>query len=95
MAYLISCSITWLAICRPFRYNWVIGPAALEYCGNLKLKFLLSAIFNLILDVCILMLPMPVLWTLHMNLRKKIAVSFVFGLGILSVLANVIVQIYL
>jgi hypothetical protein len=81
VAYVVACTLTWGFACRPFRYNWVIGPEVLEHCPNLELKFLLSAIFNLVLDVCILVLPMPMLWTLNMSPRKKIAITFVFGLG--------------
>ncbi|RYP52218.1 hypothetical protein DL768_002537 [Monosporascus sp. mg162] len=82
VTYLVACTIAWLATCRPFRFNWELGPDVPQHCGNLALKFLLSAIFNLVLDVCILILPMPMLWTLRMSTRKKVAISFVFGLGI-------------
>ncbi|KAI0175870.1 hypothetical protein GGR52DRAFT_589650 [Hypoxylon sp. FL1284] len=82
VAYLVACTIAWLATCRPFRFNWELGADVPRHCGNLGLKFLLSAIFNLVLDVCILILPMPMLWTLPMSTRKKIAISLVFGLGI-------------
>ncbi|KAK8092857.1 hypothetical protein PG999_014444, partial [Apiospora kogelbergensis] len=82
VAYLIACTITWFAICRPMKYNWELGPVALQHCGNLNLKFLLSAIFNLILDVCILALPMPMLWSLHLSSHKKASLIFVFSLGI-------------
>jgi len=82
VAYLLACIIAWSATCRPFKYNWGLTPDTPKYCGNLADKFLLSAIFNLVLDVCILVLPMPMLWTLHMSARKKIALTFVFGLGI-------------
>ncbi|OAG08640.1 uncharacterized protein CC84DRAFT_1203964 [Paraphaeosphaeria sporulosa] len=80
-AYLIACTIAWLATCRPFRYNWELGPDVPRHCGNLQLKFFLSAIFNLVLDVGILILPMPMLWTLQINTRKKITISLIFGLG--------------
>lgn len=83
VAYLAGCTITFFAICRPMKYNWTPGPEALANCGNLNMKFLLSAVFNLILDVGILILPMPMLWRLQMNTTKKIALSVVFGLGIL------------
>lgn len=83
VSYLFACTIAWLATCRPFRYNWALGADVPKHCGNLALKFLLSAIFNLVLDVCILILPMPMLWTLQMNTRRKVALSFVFGLGFL------------
>jgi hypothetical protein len=83
LMYLIGCTITWFSICRPLKYNWEIGPAALQHCGNLNMKFLLSSIFNLMLDLCILILPMPMLWTLQLDARKKAALTVVFGLGIL------------
>ncbi|KAI0401751.1 hypothetical protein F4802DRAFT_600753 [Xylaria palmicola] len=81
VAYLVGFTISWFATCRPIRYNWALTPDVPQHCGDLALKFLLSSIFNLILDFGILILPMPVLWTLHMNRRKKIAITFVFGLG--------------
>ncbi|KAF3767984.1 hypothetical protein M406DRAFT_321812 [Cryphonectria parasitica EP155] len=82
VAYLVACTIALLATCRPFEYNWELGPEVTKHCSNLSLKFLLSSIFNLALDLSILILPMPMLWTLQMSTRKKIAISFVFGLGI-------------
>ncbi|KAH6649205.1 hypothetical protein F5144DRAFT_99 [Chaetomium tenue] len=82
VVYLVACTIAWLATCRPFQYNWELGPEVPRHCGNLPMKFLLSAVFNLVLDLCILVLPMPLLWTLRLNTRKKIAISVVFGLGI-------------
>ncbi|KAI0546147.1 hypothetical protein F4679DRAFT_421649 [Xylaria curta] len=81
VAYLVGFTIAWFATCRPIRYNWELTPDVPKHCGDLGLKFLLSSIFNLILDFGILILPMPVLWTLHMNSRRKIAITFVFGLG--------------
>ncbi|KAH6657930.1 hypothetical protein BKA67DRAFT_656166 [Truncatella angustata] len=83
IAYLVGCTITFFAVCRPMRYNFSINPVEIQqYCGDLSLKFLLSAIFNLVLDVCILVLPMPMLLTLQLNIRKKLSLVFVFSLGI-------------
>ncbi|KAJ4288099.1 hypothetical protein N0V90_012116 [Kalmusia sp. IMI 367209] len=83
VAYLVGCTITWFAICRPIQYNWTPDPIAIkQHCGNLNMKFLLSSIFNLVLDFGILILPMPMLWTLQLNARKKVALTVVFGLGI-------------
>ncbi|KAI1458187.1 hypothetical protein F4805DRAFT_474625 [Annulohypoxylon moriforme] len=82
VSYLIACTIAFFTVCRPMKYNWGIGSTALEHCGDLNLKFLLSAIFNLVLDMSILVLPMPMLWTLRLNSSKKVALMFVFSLGI-------------
>jgi hypothetical protein len=81
--YLLACTIIFFSICRPFKYNWELSPTPRSHCGNLNMKFLLSAIFNLTLDVCIIILPIPMLWNLQLNVRKKAALTVVFGLGIL------------
>lgn len=43
-------------------------------------------IFNLLLDVCVVVLPMPVLWGLQMAVSKKLMLSAMFGLGIVYAL---------
>ena len=40
------------------------------------------AIFNLLLDVTVVVLPMPVLWGLQMAVHKKATLSGMFGLGL-------------
>ncbi|KAI3318674.1 hypothetical protein HD806DRAFT_511541 [Xylariaceae sp. AK1471] len=82
VAYLVAITIGFAAICRPFWRNVDITPQQVEYCGNQYLQFLLSAIFNLLLDLLIITLPMPVLWRLQLNTRRKYSLIFVFGLGI-------------
>ncbi|KAE8150862.1 hypothetical protein BDV25DRAFT_139457 [Aspergillus avenaceus] len=42
---------------------------------------------NIVTDIIIWLLPMPMLWTIQMSRRKKIGVSAIFGLGVLSVAA--------
>lgn len=44
-----------------------------------------SAVFNLVLDILILLLPQQVIWTLQLTKSKKIGISFIFGVGILCV----------
>lgn len=39
------------------------------------------AIFNLLLDVTVVILPMPVLWGLQMAVGRKTTLSGMFGLG--------------
>ena len=42
--------------------------------------------FNVISDHYILIIPMPVVWKLHLPTRKKVEVSAVFLIGVLSVI---------
>ncbi|KAL6720841.1 hypothetical protein ACLMJK_002766 [Lecanora helva] len=39
----------------------------------------------MVLDLAVVMLPLPTLWALHMPIRRKLGISFIFSLGILTV----------
>ena len=69
-----------LIVCRPLAYNWdkTINGGT---CGNQPKIYLSTGIMNLLLDVTIIVLPMPMLWRLQLALSKKIALSLVFGMG--------------
>lgn len=43
----------------------------------------LSASIHLISDIVIFVLPQKMIWRLHMNLKKRIGVGLLFGLGLL------------
>lgn len=40
------------------------------------------AILNLLQDVVVVVLPMPILWGLQMARSRKVALSCIFGIGI-------------
>lgn len=68
-------------ICQPVSFNW--NPSIPGgYCGNQKSLDLFIGIFNLLTDVTVVVLPMPVLWGLQMAVGKKLVLSSMFGLGI-------------
>lgn len=65
--------------CTPVRKT--IEPFIPGTCFDRMGWFLASAFINAFWDFSILVLPMPVIWSLQMTLRKKISVTFVFVLG--------------
>jgi len=80
----IGNSIQCLAICRPFAFQWdktIKGGV----CGNQTLGILLVAFLNLITDLIIVFMPMPLVWKLKMARPKKLALMGMFGLGIMYV----------
>jgi hypothetical protein len=38
---------------------------------------------DLIIDIIVILLPMPILWTLQLKTSKKVLLTAVFGLGFL------------
>ncbi len=71
-------------ICQPISFNWDHSKPA-GYCGDQKSLDLFIGIFNLLMDVTVVVLPMPVLWGLQMAVAKKFTLSGMFGLGVMYV----------
>ena len=68
-------------LCMPVAKNWdSLIPGT---CANQKMAYLFAGIVNLILDVGIITLPIPVLWRLQMPFGRKLSIAAMFGLGIL------------
>ncbi|KAF2221484.1 hypothetical protein BDZ85DRAFT_320665 [Elsinoe ampelina] len=71
--------VTWLAQCRPVSRAWnILEPGT---CINFYLFALLITTINLISDIIILILPMPIIWHLNTTLGKKISLMCAFGVG--------------
>lgn len=80
-AYAIANCLQVLLICRPIAYNW---DKTVDGTCNLGLApYISSACINMGIDVVIIILPMPMLWSLQLPTRKKVALTAIFGMGVL------------
>ena len=71
-------------ICDPISFQWHRSIPG-GHCGDQKSLDLFIGVFNLLMDVTVVVLPMPVLWGLQMAVGKKFTLSGIFGLGIMYV----------
>lgn len=53
-----------------------------------------QGIASLLIDVCIMVLPIPIIVRLNLERRKKIGILLIFLLGSLAVVADCIVMVY-
>ncbi|KAE8346970.1 hypothetical protein BDV24DRAFT_157965 [Aspergillus arachidicola] len=70
--------------CKPFRAAWdydIDNPR----CLKIATIAYANASLNIITEVSILILPLPVLRTLHVSRRKKIALISVFSVGVIVI----------
>ena len=65
--------------CTPVQASW--KPDLAEHCINAKSFYLGNTVSNLLTDVIVMCLPMPIIWGLHMSTKRKASVSAVFLLG--------------
>ena len=79
--FLTAIILTTCLICRPIAYRWdrtIDGG----HCGEQKHFDMFVAVFNLLLDLTTVVLPMPILWRLQMALGKRVALTLIFGMGV-------------
>lgn len=60
------------------------------YCNNINAQGWTSALFNVILDILTLSLPLPMLWKMTLNKRKKFLVMLMFSLGFFVTLVSIL-----
>ncbi|KAK2034783.1 CFEM domain-containing protein [Colletotrichum zoysiae] len=70
-------------ICRPISFFWDGWMGESEgQCIHLHASAISHSVFQLTLDIILLVIPATQIWGLNMSLRKKIGVYLIFGAGI-------------
>ncbi|KAI6092006.1 hypothetical protein F4821DRAFT_154973 [Hypoxylon rubiginosum] len=84
---------TFIFQCTPVESFWKGRP---EDCIMQVKFYLASAIINVIGDIAVLALPLPIVWRLHTSRSKKWSLSFLFLLGAFVCIASIfrIVGVY-
>ncbi|MCJ1312724.1 hypothetical protein MMC25_006400 [Agyrium rufum] len=60
------------------------------YCDNGLLLEEAYVISDFVLDVILFIVPFPLMWRLHLNLQRKVAITFIITLGTLAVITSII-----
>lgn len=79
--YFISVVVEGFALCSPVQFNW--DKSIDGECYNQNTAYLAAGIMNLIVDVIIVILPMPQLFRLKMPFARRLGIASMFGLGAL------------
>ncbi|KEY74717.1 hypothetical protein S7711_05466 [Stachybotrys chartarum IBT 7711] len=76
-------TVTWLAGCRPVSYYWrqYTDPDAVGECIDAPVFYLANGCIGLVVDVAILLVPIPTVYKLKMALSQKIMVCGILLLG--------------
>ena len=82
MAFCVAYFFAILFQCHPIAFYWDLTIPN-GRCENQTIIFLATASLNLFLDVIIVLMPIPVVWSLQMSTLRKVAVTAIFGMGIM------------
>lgn len=81
-SYGIAFAIVSLASCKPFAFNWDKEITS-GTCIDTSRFYVSQTILGVVFDVIVVALPMPMLWGLQMKVQKKVALTCIFGVGLL------------
>ncbi|KAF2846363.1 MFS monosaccharide transporter-like protein [Plenodomus tracheiphilus IPT5] len=81
--------------CRPIAAAWASPVPDTASCTNVVTIYLSSAPLNIITDMAILFLPMPILTSMRLPKKQKIILVITFGFGIFVAVVDVVRIAYL
>jgi hypothetical protein len=81
VGYFITFMALFMTNCVPLYHLWHPVPGG--WCREVTIEEYTSVAFNLVIDLAIVILPMPALWRLQMPLRNKVYVSIMFSIGLM------------
>ena len=81
VAFWISATVTDCLNCIPLEWTWKNGNADPRYCINYNTFWLVTGIFESVIDLGILALPFDMISKLHLDRSKKFGVAGIFLLG--------------
>jgi hypothetical protein len=89
IAWAISTWIVNLTVCTPiaFYYDRTIPGG---HCRNQAISGSINGGLSLLGDVLVLALPMPVIWNLKINFRRRVGIICIFLLGLFVCVASII-----
>ncbi|PWY95944.1 hypothetical protein BO94DRAFT_581099 [Aspergillus sclerotioniger CBS 115572] len=89
ISYPIIIWVTMATACRPTSYFWTQFSGATGSCIDTNTFFLALGIINMLNDVIVLLIPFPQIAKLHMNRRKKLAISGILAVGVVACIASI------
>lgn len=79
LGYNIGGIMSSLLACIPISLSW--DPTKKGHCINIAAFYIANGCLNVITDLCILALPIPVILRTSFTLRQKVMLCIIFGTG--------------
>ncbi|RDW92200.1 hypothetical protein BP5796_01594 [Coleophoma crateriformis] len=86
LAY-IATILTLFLHCTPIQKNWQVKPYVGDKCAVTVLNYIMIAVMNVTTDLCLLAIPIPLLWTVRLPVAKKLLIGVLLCSGVFVVTA--------
>ena len=88
VAYMILLLMVQIFSCNPIRKFWDLSLAKTGHCLNIEGLYLATPIINTILDVLVLIIPIPMVMKLQVSWRYKLGLGVLFAVGSATVILS-------
>ncbi|CAH0050885.1 unnamed protein product [Clonostachys solani] len=89
IGYTIGINLPLIFACQPIQKSWD-ATITHGHCLNLPSLYIATAVANIVSDVILFILPLPMVVGLHIPRRQKIGLVIIFGIGSLTVITSVV-----
>ena len=72
-----------IIIHRPVKAYWEVEPQYPHKCINTGYMLFAASVINIFTDFLVTALPMPLIWSLKLPTRQRLAVISIFGVGVI------------
>ncbi|CAI7654726.1 unnamed protein product [Penicillium glandicola] len=88
----LAAALSILLSCQPFHAFWQIYPDPGNICqpSNSRVYVFVVVILNILTDIYLLSIPLPLLWTVNLNLKRKIPLMVLFSGAAFVMIAGII-----
>ncbi|KAJ5105063.1 hypothetical protein NUU61_002410 [Penicillium alfredii] len=90
----LLCLLTHICICTPVHRNWQIKPYPGDNCTLRGPLYIVIAVFNVLSDLVILIIPIPILAKLQVPLQRKIILVVMFSSGVFIMICTILRAYY-
>ncbi|KAF9248293.1 hypothetical protein DTO013E5_5203 [Penicillium roqueforti] len=80
--------------CSPIRAYWQLNPTESYHCMNDGAIVFSASVINIFTDFLVTALPMPLIWSLKLPARQRLAVISIFALGSIVNVAGSVRTVY-
>lgn len=90
LGYSLASALVNVFSCRPIQGSWRLAESATAVCINRPAFYFAQAAFGIATDIATVLLPLPMLRSLHLPLKQKVGVGFVLTMGAFVCVVSII-----
>lgn len=90
IGYSVASALVNVFSCNPIQGSWRLEESATAVCINRPAFYFAQASFGIATDIATVILPLPMLKSLHLPLKQKVGVSLVLTMGAFVCVVSII-----